>query len=42
MINMPDSSFKTQITSVVVEEDGVSTKYNVSDSTMVVHMRAGS
>ena len=39
---MPEASLKTQITSVVVEENGVATKYNVSDFTMVVHAITGS
>lgn len=37
---MPESSLKTPITSVIVEENGVATKYNVSDSTWVVHAPA--
>lgn len=42
VINMIDSSLQVQITSVIIEEDGIVTKYNVSESTDVIHMRPGS
>ena len=40
IINMSESSFKTQIKSIVVEEDGVATKYNVTDSTEITNSYA--
>ena len=42
IINMHEAGLKTQVSSVTVEENGVATKYNVSDSTSVVHARPGS
>ena len=42
VINMPYTSFKTQITSVIIEENGLSTQYNVSDNTSVLHTKMGS
>ena len=43
LVNMPDSSLKVQIQSIIIEEEGVSTKFNIVEGvTDVKHISSGS